>query len=78
VSTFADRVVQAPSPLRETPELRRSGELTVEQIDAIAEATAHELLRVSLEEAYAMLDRGDLDGTVAGDSLRSLRHLRQA
>jgi hypothetical protein len=51
------------------------GGMTREDIEALAEQTAQELLGVSADEAFAMLDRGELDGTLAGGSLSSLRWL---
>lgn len=53
-------------------------DLTPEQIDALIESTARTLLQVSSDEAMRLLDAGDLDGTVAGESLRSLRWLKAA
>lgn len=46
-----------------------------EEILDLAERTAREMLDVSREDAFAMLDRGELEGTVAGGSLRSIRWL---
>lgn len=46
-----------------------------EDVVVLAERTARELLGVSVEEAFAMLDSGELEGTPAESSLRALRHL---
>ena len=54
------------------------GELTLEQLRTLAERTARELLGVSAEDAFAMLDQGELDGTLAGGTLTSLRWLLRA
>jgi hypothetical protein len=60
---------------QESPQLR---DLTPDQIQALIDSTARELLRVDGVEALRMLDAGELDGTVAGESLRSLRWLLAA
>lgn len=54
------------------------GELSREDVAILAERTARQLLDVSLEEALAKLDRGELDGTAAESSLRALRFLIEA
>jgi hypothetical protein len=54
------------------------GELSEAEVVALSEETAHDLLGVSADEAFAMLDRGELDGTLAGSALRSLRFLLAA
>lgn len=46
-----------------------------DEIRAVAEAEAQAWLGVSFDQALRMLDRGDLDGTVAEDEFRSLRRL---
>jgi hypothetical protein len=51
------------------------GPISPDEVVALIDATASELLGVSGHEACAMLDRGELDGTLAGGSLRSLRWL---
>ena len=55
-----------------------SGKMSHEQVEALAETTARELLGVSAFEAFATLDRGELDGTFAASALRSLRFLLAA
>jgi hypothetical protein len=45
------------------------------EIMDLAELTAREMLGVSRDEAFAMLDRGELEGTLAGGSLQSFRWL---
>jgi hypothetical protein len=51
------------------------GELSREDLEMVAEATSQKLLGVSAQEAFAMLERGELDGTLAGSALQSLRFL---
>jgi len=46
-----------------------------EDVLILAERTARQLLDVSVEDAFAMLDRGELDGTAIESSLRAIRHL---
>lgn len=55
---------------RDVPE---RGKVTFEELSLIADETARQLLGVSRAEAFAMLDRGELDGTLAGGTLESLR-----
>ena len=52
-----------------TPE---RGQMTQQELVALADATAHSLLGVSAAEAFAKLERGELEGTLAGSSLTSL------
>jgi hypothetical protein len=56
-------------------ELPSRGKLTREEVEELAEATAQALLGVPAEEAFAMLDRGELEGTHAASALTSLRWL---
>jgi len=49
-----------------------------DDVEQMAEATARDLLGVSADEAFAMLDRGELDGTLASSALRSMRFLLAA
>jgi hypothetical protein len=49
--------------------------LTNRQAQELAEREARCLLDVSREEAFAMLDRGELEGTAAEAELRMLRFL---
>lgn len=44
---------------------------------AYAEGSAQEMLGVNLDQAFQMLDEGQLDGTAAEIELRSLRFLLQ-
>lgn len=78
MSTVAGRTVawSVPDAGRQTSVKR--GEMTRDELVVLAETTARELLGVSADDAFAMLDRGDLDGTVAGGSLQSLRWLIDA
>jgi hypothetical protein len=77
MSTIAGRDVAWTTRAAERDTMSR-GELTRDELVALAEVTARELLGVSADDAFEMLDRGELDGTVAGDSLRSLRWLIDA
>lgn len=52
-----------------------SGERSVEEFALIAERTAHDLLGVSAEKAFQMLDRGELEGTLAESALEGLRYV---
>jgi hypothetical protein len=49
------------------------GVLSADELDVLAERTAQELLGVSAAEAFAMLDRGELAGTVAESALEGIR-----
>ena len=73
---LAEKTASPPLPSREDgrrdDELR---ELTLAEAKQLAEQTAHELLGVSADEAFAMLDRGELRGQAAEPSLRALRWL---
>jgi hypothetical protein len=53
-------------------------DLTAAEAAALAEEGAHEILGVSAEEAFAMLERGELDGTVAEAEISMLRSLVSA
>lgn len=48
------------------------GELTRAEILELADLTARELLGVSADEAFSMLERGELDGKAVEGPLRSL------
>jgi hypothetical protein len=61
-----------------TPPLAERGQLSPEEVSALIEVTARELLGVSADDAFAKLDRGELDGTLAGGTLESLRWLLAA
>jgi hypothetical protein len=70
----------AQSPIVTTAEQRpgpatERGHMSREELITLTETSARELLGVSADEAFAMLDRGELEGTLAGDSLQSLRWL---
>jgi hypothetical protein len=52
-----------------------SGALTQRQAEDLAEREAQDLLSVSRDEAFAMLERGELDGTAAEAEFRMLRFL---
>jgi len=69
VSAIAERPEETP--------LDR-GELTHAQVEELGERAAQELLGVSLAEALARLDRGELAGTRAEDVFTSLRWLLAA
>jgi hypothetical protein len=60
------------------PRFVERGELSQAELEALAEHTAHELLGVSADEAFAMVDRGELDGKAAEWPLLALRHLLSA
>jgi hypothetical protein len=70
--TIAHETIVSKKSGREIP---GSGRVTKTDVEALAEQTAQELLGVSAEEAFAMLDSGELEGTLAGGALRSLRFL---
>jgi len=55
----------------DTPEI----ELTREQAQELVEREAQEVLGVSAQEAFAMLDRGELNGTIIQAELSNLRWL---
>jgi hypothetical protein len=69
-----DQIVHAP-PEQQTTNGVRSGALTRDAVLEIIEVTAQTLLGVSADEALARLDRGELEGTLAGGTLESLRWL---
>ena len=52
-----------------------TGELSRDEIVSLAEAYSQRLLGVTADEAFAMLDRRDLEGTMAEGSLGSLHWL---
>lgn len=52
--------------------------LSPAELRALAEETARHMLEVSYEEAIAMLDRGELRGTIAEVELTMLRDLMAA
>lgn len=52
-----------------------SGERSLEELALIAERTAQDLLGVPAEKAFRMLDRGELDGTLAESALEGLRYI---
>ena len=54
---------------------KRGTNMSQTEIMDLAELTAREMLGVSRDEAFAMLDRGELEGTLAGGSLQSFRWL---
>jgi hypothetical protein len=54
------------------------GRMSQEDVASLAETAAHQLLGVSSQEAFAMLDRGELEGTFAGTTMQSLRFLLDA
>jgi len=63
----------------ETPELGHNGHrMSREDVEHLAQETAQDLLGVSADEAFAMLDRGELEGTFASSALRSVRFLLAA
>jgi hypothetical protein len=74
MSTIAERIVQA-QPDNATSEVTLRGELSRAEIEELAETSAQQLLGVSSAEAFAMLDSGVLDGTLAEGTLRSLQWL---
>jgi hypothetical protein len=59
-------------------EIPDRGRMTQDEVAALAEATAQKLLGVSTSEAFAMLERGELDGTFAESVMRSLKFLLNA
>lgn len=61
-----------------TPRYAERGELSHADLEALADHTAHELLGLSADEAFAMLERGELDGKAAEWSLLALRRLLRA
>lgn len=52
--------------------------LTAEEVRDLAETKARQMLGVSFQAALAMLDRGDLRGTIAEAELKMLRYLMGA
>lgn len=62
------------------PKGRRSIDLILsrEQLLEMAERNAKSMLRVSGDEAFRMLDRGELNGTVAEVEFKMLRHLLES
>jgi hypothetical protein len=62
-------VIENPSTPESRPEFGPESPANPEYV-------ARELLGISAEAAFAKLDAGELDGTVASDALRSARWLR--
>lgn len=60
------------------PRFMERGELTKADVVALADHSAQELLGVTADEAFAMLDRGELDGKAAEWPLLALRRLLDA
>jgi hypothetical protein len=77
-ATTRDGVVARLAENGKQPDYLERGELNREQIEMLIAATARELLHVEADEALRMLDSGELEGTLAGESLRSLRWLLTA
>jgi hypothetical protein len=75
MTTIAQDAIVSKKTQRPVPE---RGRVSSADVQEVAEATARELLGVSAEEAFEMLDRGELEGTVAGSALASLRFLLAA
>lgn len=46
-----------------------------ERLEEIIDRASQKMLGVSRIQAFAMMDRGELDGTMAGDNLGALRYL---
>jgi len=60
------------------PRYMDRGELSRPDLEALADRSAHELLGVSADDAFCMLDRGELDGKAAEWHLLALRRLLDA
>jgi hypothetical protein len=75
MTTIAHDAIVPKKTQRVVPE---RGQVSPDDVQALAEQTAQQLLGVSAAEAFAMLDRGELDGTLAGSALSSLRFLLAA
>jgi hypothetical protein len=60
------------------PRYAERGELSHADVEALADQTAQELLGVTAADAFAMLDRGELEGTAVEWPLLALRRLLQA
>jgi len=63
---------------RQGDRLAERGALTPEELDALAERTAQELLGIPATDAFAMLDRGELAGTMAESALEGLRFVMKS
>lgn len=59
----------------EDDRLAERGALSPAELSVLAERTAQEFLGVSAAEAFEMLDRGELNGTLAENALLGLRFL---
>jgi hypothetical protein len=59
------------------PKFAERGELSQPDLHALADYTAQELLGVSAADAFAMLDRGDLEGKAAEWPLLAIQRLIQ-
>lgn len=57
------------------PRFMERGELSKDELNELAEYTARQLLGVSAADAFAMLDKGGLDGKAVESPLRALRRL---
>ena len=57
------------------PRFMERGELSKPDLEKLADYSAHELLGVSAEDAFAMLERGELDGKAAEWPLLALKRL---
>lgn len=75
-------VVAHPAVNRENPMAKRVRavpriqNLSTRELAALASHESQKMLGVSAKKAYAMLDKGELRGTVAEAELRMLRFLR--
>jgi len=66
------------NPVLEQTEIFKVEDLAGTDIAALAEQEAQRHLGISAEDAYAMLDRGELEGTIAASELVMLRSLANA
>jgi len=65
-------------PRRKIEDAAKNGKIatmTHEELEALADIEATEMLGVTRLEAFAMLDRGELRGSVAEAELRMLRFM---
>ena len=79
MSTIAEQHVSTPAHASADGEsIAYKGDLSHAELEALAELSARRLLCVGADEAFAMLDRGELKDTHAESTLLSLRWLLDA
>jgi hypothetical protein len=61
--------------VRKPAEVTPTEVVSKERLGEIIDRASQRMLGVSRSDAFEMMDRGELDGTMAGDNLSALRYL---